>query len=118
MKPVYFKSQSEFHKWLVKNHDNVSELSVGFYKKSSGKAGITYKEALDEALCFGWIDGVRNSMDEDRWTIRFTPRTPRSIWSKVNVDRAKELKKLGLMQPRGASGHRSRPVISARRVGT
>jgi uncharacterized protein YdeI (YjbR/CyaY-like superfamily) len=111
MKPVFFKSQTDFHKWLDKNHDKASELIVGFYKKSSGKAGITYKEALDEALCFGWIDGVRNSIDDDRWTIRFSPRKSKSIWSKVNVDRANELMRLGLMQPSGLAafeGHEHR----------
>ncbi len=111
MKPVFFKSQPEFHKWLEKNHNKASELLIGFYKKASSKKGITYKEALDEALCFGWIDGVRKTIDEDRWTIRFTPRKTKSIWSKVNVARAKELNKLGLMQPSGLAafeGHAER----------
>jgi uncharacterized protein YdeI (YjbR/CyaY-like superfamily) len=108
MKIIFFTSQSELYKWLEKNHDKVQELWFGFYKKNSKptrpsgwKTGITYSEVLDEALCFGWIDGIRKSIDEISYTIRFTPRKARSIWSNVNIKRVGELSKLGLMQPSG-----------------
>jgi uncharacterized protein YdeI (YjbR/CyaY-like superfamily) len=90
-KPRYFKSSAEFSSWLEMHHDSMSELLVGFYKKSASRKGITYPEALDEALAFGWIDGVRRGVDDERYTIRFTPRKPRSIWSNVNIKRVGEL---------------------------
>jgi uncharacterized protein YdeI (YjbR/CyaY-like superfamily) len=86
MKPTFFSSPEEFRVWLEQNHDRECELLVGFHKKSSGKKSVTYAEALDQALCFGWIDGVRRNLDETSYTIRFTPRKPRSIWSNVNVN--------------------------------
>jgi uncharacterized protein YdeI (YjbR/CyaY-like superfamily) len=92
-RPIFFKTPAEFRAWLEKNHATKKELLVGFFKKSTGKPSITWPEAVDEALCFGWIDGVRKSVDETRYTIRFTPRTARSVWSAVNIKRAKELKK-------------------------
>jgi uncharacterized protein YdeI (YjbR/CyaY-like superfamily) len=101
LKPIFFKSQADFHKWLKKNSEKKTELSIGFYKVSSGKKGITPKEALDEALMFGWIDGVRHSIDEESYKNRYTPRRPRSNWSNINIKRVKELIKLGLMQPQG-----------------
>lgn len=97
----FFSTQSLFRQWLAKNHTRSAELWVGFKKKKSGKKSITYAEALDEALCFGWIDGVRKSLDESSYTIRFTPRKPKSIWSRVNTKRALELSKLGRMKPSG-----------------
>jgi len=101
MKIVHFSSQEEFRKWLVKNHAAAGELFVGFQKKSSGKKGATYSEALDEALCFGWIDGVRRSIDADSYMIRFTPRKPKSIWSLVNVRHVERLQKAGKMAEPG-----------------
>jgi uncharacterized protein YdeI (YjbR/CyaY-like superfamily) len=101
MKIVHFSSQEEFRKWLVKNHAAAGELFVGFHKKSSGKKGATYSEALDEALCFGWIDGVRRSIDADSYMIRFTPRKPKSIWSLVNVRHVQRLQKAGKMAEPG-----------------
>lgn len=101
MQPTYFRAPAEFHRWLEKHHGDTAELFVGFYKKSSGEPSITYSEALDEALCFGWIDGVRKNVDETRYTIRFTPRRPKSKWSAVNIKRAEELKALGRMEPAG-----------------
>lgn len=98
--PTFFSSSSEFHKWLDRHHASESELLVGFYKKVTGR-GITYPEALDEALAFGWIDGVRRRLDAEAYTIRFTPRKPGSIWSAVNIRRVKELIKHGRMQPPG-----------------
>jgi len=101
LKVRFFSTQSLFRKWLAKNHARSVELWVGFHKKNSGKKSISYAEALDEALCFGWIDGVRKSVDENSYTIRFTPRKSKSIWSRVNTKRAEELAKLGRMKPSG-----------------
>jgi len=111
--PTYFRSSAEFHRWLEKNHGDVSELLVGFYKKSSGEPSITYSEALDEALCFGWIDGIRKNVDETRYTIRFTPRRPKSKWSAVNIKRAEELKALGRMEPSGLAAFDGRDPVKA-----
>jgi uncharacterized protein YdeI (YjbR/CyaY-like superfamily) len=101
MEPKFFTSPEKFRQWLQKNHDSVNELLVGFHKKDSGKKSITYAEALDEALCFGWIDGVRKSLDETSYTIRFTPRKPKSIWSNVNVKHVERLRKEGRMAEPG-----------------
>ena len=101
MKPKFFTSPDQFHQWLEKNQDSATELLVGFYKKMSGKESITYPEALDEALCFGWIDGVRKSIDNASYTIRFTPRKSKSIWSLVNVRHVERLKQEGRMKPSG-----------------
>jgi uncharacterized protein YdeI (YjbR/CyaY-like superfamily) len=102
MKPTFFESKDKFRKWLEKNHDKASELLVGFYKRGSGKPSITWQESVDQALCFGWIDGVRKRIDEVSYTIRFSPRRATSIWSAININRATELKELGLMH---AAGH-------------
>lgn len=99
--PTFFQSPSEFRSWLEEHHDCKQELWVGFYKKASGKPSITWPQSVDNALCFGWIDGIRKNVDELSYQIRFTPRKPRSKWSAVNVKRVAELKKLGLMQPPG-----------------
>jgi uncharacterized protein YdeI (YjbR/CyaY-like superfamily) len=101
VKPRFFRTPAELRAWLQKNHDTATELQVGFYKKASGKKGITYEEALDEALAFGWIDGITRRIDDERWTIRFTPRRPKSIWSLKNIRRVEELRKLGRMAPPG-----------------
>ena len=101
MKPIFFKTQSALRKWFEKNADSAAVLLVGFYKVATGKPGITWSQSVDEALCFGWIDSIRNSIDEERYTIRFTPRNPNSIWSAVNIKKVAELKKLGLMKPKG-----------------
>ncbi|HEX9424080.1 MAG TPA: YdeI/OmpD-associated family protein [Pyrinomonadaceae bacterium] len=101
MKPKFFKSPADLRKWFEAHHASAPELLVGFYKKDSDKASITWPQSVDEALCFGWIDGIRKSIDDISYTIRFTPRKPRSIWSAVNIKRAKELLEQGLMQPAG-----------------
>jgi uncharacterized protein YdeI (YjbR/CyaY-like superfamily) len=101
VKPRFFKTSSELRTWLEKNHDSAPELWVGFRKKGSGKAGITWPEAVDQALCFGWIDSVRKSIDQESYTNRFTPRKPRSTWSAFNVERAGELIEQGLMRSPG-----------------
>jgi uncharacterized protein YdeI (YjbR/CyaY-like superfamily) len=108
MRVTFFKSSSAFREWLEDHHDTSLELWVGFYKKDSGKAGITYPGALDEALCFGWIDGIRRNVDALRYTIRFSPRRPRSIWSLVNTRRAEELNRLGRMTPAGRKAFAAR----------
>ena len=103
MKPrlVFFATPPRFRAWLAAHHADTEELWVGFYKKSSGKPSITWPESVDEALCFGWIDGLRKSINEVSYTIRFTPRKARSIWSAVNIARAKQLAVLGRMSPAG-----------------
>ena len=113
-KPVFFQKQDDFRSWLAANHDGASELLVGFYKRGAKKAGITYPEALDEALCFGWIDGVRKGLDEERYTIRFTPRKPRSIWSAVNIEKVRVLTESGRMQPPGMRAFEAREEARSR----
>jgi uncharacterized protein YdeI (YjbR/CyaY-like superfamily) len=108
MKPTFFKSPAELRRWFEKHHDKTQELLVGFYKKGSGKPSITWPESVDEALCFGWIDGIRRSLDDISYTIRFTPRKPHSTWSAVNIKRAQELADLGRMQPAGLKAFRER----------
>ena len=100
-KPIFFKSPAELQRWFAKNHAKAKDLGVGYYQASSGKRNLTWPLAVDEALCVGWIDGVRRTIDADRYTIRFTPRRARSIWSQVNIARAKELIADGRMQPAG-----------------
>jgi uncharacterized protein YdeI (YjbR/CyaY-like superfamily) len=108
MNPTFFASPSELRAWFEKHHDTSKELWVGYYKKSSGKPSITWSESVDEALCFGWIDGIRRGIDDERYTNRFTPRTPRSVWSAVNIRRAKELIELGRMHPAGLEAFQRR----------
>ncbi len=108
MKPTFFATPSAFRIWLEEHHETAQELWVGFYKTSSGKPSITWPEAVDQALCFGWIDGVRKGIDDASYTIRFTPRKPHSIWSAVNVKRAQELTHLGLMRPAGLKAFEER----------
>jgi uncharacterized protein YdeI (YjbR/CyaY-like superfamily) len=104
-KPRFFKSPGDFREWLEKHHANSAsptlELLVGFHKRDSGKASMTWPESVGVALCFGWIDGVRRRIDDTSYTIRFTPRKPTSTWSAVNVKRVAELERLGLMTPAG-----------------
>ena len=108
MKPIFFSTQSDFRKWLSKNHETLDELWVGYYKKDSGIPSITWPQSVDEALCFGWIDGIRKSVDTQSYMIRFTPRRPKSNWSAINIKRVKELKKLGLMMPSGLAAFKKR----------
>lgn len=105
-----FASAATFRKWLSRNHAKAKELWVLFYKKDSGRGGITYPEAVDEALCFGWIDGVRKSVDEHSYTNRFTPRTRRSAWSTANVRRVAELTKARRMDESGLKVFRERDL--------
>jgi uncharacterized protein YdeI (YjbR/CyaY-like superfamily) len=101
MKAVFFKTADEFRRWLTAHHASERELLVGFYKKGCGKPGISYKEAVDEALCFGWIDGIKKRVDEERYTHRFSPRATGSTWSLINANRVKELIALGRMAKPG-----------------
>jgi len=101
MEPTFFPTPAAFRKWLETNHASATELLVGFYKRGSGKPSITWPESVDQALCFGWIDGVRRRIDDVRYSIRFTPRKQISNWSAINIARVAELTKLGLMRPAG-----------------
>lgn len=104
----YFSTIAEFRKWLEANRADARELQVGFYKKNSGRFNFSWSEAVDQAICFGWIDGVRNAVDEISYTVRFTPRKPTSIWSAVNIKKVEELTKLGLMRPAGIAAFERR----------
>lgn len=106
--PTFFRTAVDFRKYLEKNHQRSPELVVGFYRVDSGKGGLTYREALDEALCFGWIDGIRKRLDSDSYTVRFTPRALGSIWSVVNTRRIEELIKLGRVHEAGLEAFQQR----------
>jgi uncharacterized protein YdeI (YjbR/CyaY-like superfamily) len=101
MKPTYFQTEGDFRRWLKANHETAAELLVGFWKKGTGKPSIDWPQARDQALCFGWIDGVRKSLGDDAYTIRFTPRRRGSIWSKINVERFAALQADGQMTAAG-----------------
>lgn len=103
MKPTFFPTQEDFRKWLQENHDKKTELIVGYYKVGSKKPSLTWSESVDQALCFGWIDGVRKSIDEESYQIRFTPRKPTSIWSAVNIKKMEELSQKGMLHAAGIS---------------
>ncbi len=100
--PSFFAQPADFRKWLQKHHAREAELWVGFYKTNTGKPSMTWPESVDQALCFGWIDGIRKSIDAESYMIRFTPRRKGSIWSAVNARRAEQLIAEGLMKPAGA----------------
>jgi uncharacterized protein YdeI (YjbR/CyaY-like superfamily) len=108
MDAIFFADPAEVRDWLGQNHDRATELWLGLYKKNSGRSGISYAEALDQALCFGWIDGKVRSVDELSYAIRFTPRKRDSIWSQSNIKRVGELAELGLMHPAGLERFNSR----------
>ena len=104
----FFAEPDEFRAWLVEFHESARELWVGFYKKGSGKPSITWPQSVDEALCFGWIDGIRKSLGEDAYVIRFTPRKRDSIWSKVNIARYEALRRSERMHPAGLRAYEAR----------
>jgi uncharacterized protein YdeI (YjbR/CyaY-like superfamily) len=108
MDPIFFETPAEFRGWLAENHATAGHLLVGFHKKGSGRKSMTWPEAVDEALCYGWIDGVRKGIDAGSYTIRFTPRKKGSVWSTVNVNRVRALSELGLMQPTGLAAFEAR----------
>lgn len=108
MDPYFFKTPTEFRQWLDKNHATATELLVGFYKIHTGKPTMTWLESVDQALCYGWIDGVRKSLGEESYTIRFTPRKKTSIWSAVNIKKMEELTEKGLVKPAGLKAYEYR----------
>lgn len=97
----YFSSAQEWREWLAQHHEQATELLVGFHKVATGRPRMTWAESVDEALCVGWIDGIRRRVDDERYTIRFTPRKATSVWSAVNIRRVGELEREGRMQPAG-----------------
>jgi uncharacterized protein YdeI (YjbR/CyaY-like superfamily) len=100
-KPIFFSSPQEFYDWLEEHHETEAEVYVGFYKKAANQPSLTWSEAVDQALCFGWIDGRLNRIDDKRHMQRFTPRRPGSNWSRINVEKVAKLKEAGLMRPAG-----------------
>lgn len=108
---IYFDSPAAFRRWLTRHHAGAPELHVGFWKKGSGHPSLTWPESVDEALCFGWIDGVRHTVDAERYTIRFSPRRAGSVWSAVNIRRVAELTEQGRMKPAGLKAFEARQEI-------
>ena len=111
----FFATPGEFRAWLEANHATATELWAGFYKKATGKPSATWSELVDQALCFGWIDGVRMSIDQERYTNRFTPRRKGSNWSAVNLDKIAHLTEQGLMKPAGLAAYGARLPEKSRR---
>lgn len=105
MEVLFFENPTAFREWLSQNHDKEQELWVGYYKKATQKPSMTWSESVDQAICFGWIDGIRKTVDEGSYKIRFTPRRPNSIWSNVNIKKVEELTKQGLMMPTGLAAY-------------
>jgi uncharacterized protein YdeI (YjbR/CyaY-like superfamily) len=112
--PLFFASPEEWRAWLADHHASESEVLVGLYKRASGRQTMTWSQAVDEALCFGWIDGVRRGVDEHSHSIRFTPRKARSTWSAVNIDKAERLIAEGLMRPAGLRAYGARSEENSR----
>ncbi len=112
--PTFFPTAAAFRAWLKKNHKTAAELIVGYYRKDSGKPSITWQESVDEALCFGWIDGVRHSHPPDAYSNRFTPRRSGSNWSAINIKRVAELKRLKRMAPAGLAAFAKRTEAKSR----
>ena len=108
MDTIFFPTADAFREWLAEHHADTQELWLGYYKKGTGKTGITYPESVDEALCFGWIDGIRIGLDAESYKNRFTPRRPGSLWSPFNINRVEELITLGRMQPAGLAAFEAR----------
>jgi uncharacterized protein YdeI (YjbR/CyaY-like superfamily) len=101
MEPVFFATPEELRAWFDEHHESEPELLVGYYKKAAGRTGIKHSQAIDQALCFGWIDSIGRRIDDERYQVRFTPRRTGSVWSAVNVAKIAELTELGLMRPAG-----------------
>jgi len=114
MTASFFKKPSDFYNWLEKNHNSETELLVGFYKVGTKKPSMTWPESVDQALCFGWIDGVRRSIDAESYSIRFTPRKKNSIWSNVNINKVEALTNAGLMKPAGIAAFEKRQESKSR----
>jgi uncharacterized protein YdeI (YjbR/CyaY-like superfamily) len=113
--PRFFRNAAAFRAWLERNHERATELLVGFHKVDSSRPSMTWPQSVDEALCFGWIDGVRRRLDDTSYTIRFSPRRPGSIWSVVNTRRAAELRDAGRMAPAGLRAFAARDPERTRR---
>ena len=113
MKPTYFRTAAEFRAWLKEHHATETELWMGVYKKGSGRPSITWAEAVDEALCYGWVDSVRRGVDDQRYMNRFTPRRPGSNWSEVNIRRVEELTRQGRMRAAGRKAFEARRPTEA-----
>jgi uncharacterized protein YdeI (YjbR/CyaY-like superfamily) len=114
MTPKFFASKAALREWFEKHHGTDTELLVGFHRVGSGKPSITWPESVDEALCFGWIDGVRRSIDDTSYSIRFTPRKPNSTWSAINIKKVETLSAMGLMRPAGEAAFRLRQEHKSR----
>ena len=114
MKPKFFPTQEDFRRWLEENHENETEIIVGFYKVGLGKNYMNWSEAVDQAFCFGWIDGVRRKVDEESYSNRFTPRRANSNWSAVNIAKVAELTEKGLMKPAGIAAFEKRKESKSR----
>jgi len=114
MKPIFFETPAKFRAWLKKHHKTANELVVGFYRKDSGRRSITWLEAVDEALCFGWIDGIRRKHSDIAYSNRFTPRRPGSNWSAINIANVARLTKEGRMQPAGLAAFEKRTEKKSR----
>jgi len=110
MTPVFFSHQNEFREWLERNHDSESELVVGYYKVGTGRPSMSWSQSVDQALCFGWIDGIRRSIDKERYCIRFTPRKQTSVWSKINIQKIEVLQQKGLMTKPGLDAFNNRKI--------
>jgi uncharacterized protein YdeI (YjbR/CyaY-like superfamily) len=108
VKPIYFSSPQEFYDWLEENHETADEVYVGYFKKATNRPSLTWSQAVDQALCFGWIDGRVNRIDDERHMQRFTPRRPGSNWSKINVEKVAKLSEAGLMRPAGLAAFERR----------
>jgi len=114
MEPHFFETQDDFRQWLDKHHTTETELLVGFYKVGSGKPTMMWPESVDQALCYGWIDGIRKSLATDRYTIRFTPRKASSIWSAINIDKMENLIAKKLVKPAGLAAYEKRTESKSR----
>jgi uncharacterized protein YdeI (YjbR/CyaY-like superfamily) len=112
--PIFFARSDDFRSWLEKHHQTTAEQWIGFHRKSSGRASITWPEAVDEALCFGWIDGLRKTIDALSYKIRFTPRRPGSIWSAINIARVKQLIREGRVFPAGLTAFQKRTAAKSK----
>ena len=108
MKPTFFATPADLREWFNQYHESETELLLGFYKKNSGKPSVTWPESVDEALCVGWIDGIRKGVDDESYTIRFTPRKSSSIWSAINIARVEVLTREDRMQPAGLQAFEQR----------
>ena len=112
--PIFFRGSGDFRRWLERYHQTKPEQWVGFYRKTTGRSSITWPEAVDEALCFGWIDGLRKTIDTDSYKIRFTPRRPGSNWSAINIARMKELTRDSRVRPAGITAFQKRTPAKSR----